>query len=285
MKRINQFQFYQLGMNLHPLARVVTGTLLQNVAWDIFSAKSWLFSLLNGQFGFFLHVSKKPAETLLMALNSVLPDVPPGSPAPFGAIQPGTKIESWQSSWITSCLREFETVFSAELPTIATYIVSKKGIYDTADLTEHADQAIDATVRGVISEDAKTDFLQAGKCLAFELPTASGFHTMRAVEAILRQYWTLVIKPAAGTKLPEMAQCINDLRAKGEDPKLMDILDHVRDLHRNPQMHPEAFLTTGEALRLFDIAKSAISAMGDKIIGHEKAQAALAPTPTHGVAP
>ena len=45
----------------------------------------------------------------------------------------------------------------------------------------------------------------------------------------------------------------------------MEVLDHIRDLHRNTVMHPEAFLTMTEAQRLFDIAKSAISAMGDRI--------------------
>jgi len=99
--------------------------------------------------------------------------------------------------------------------------------------------------------------------LAFELATAAGFHTMRAVEAVLRDYWTLVKKPALGTKPPEMAQCINELRASGEDVKLMDILDHVRDLHRNTLMHPQAFLQMTEALRLFDISKSVISAMAE----------------------
>src|SRR5206468_496698 len=119
--------------------------------------------------------------------------------------------------------------------------------------------------RTALGDDAKKDFREAGKCLAFELPTAAGYHTMRATEAVLREYWLLVRKPISGTRPPDMAPCINELRADGENPKLMDILDHIRDLHRNTLMHPEAFLTMKEALRLFDIAKSAISAMGDRI--------------------
>jgi hypothetical protein len=45
----------------------------------------------------------------------------------------------------------------------------------------------------------------------------------------------------------------------------MDILDHVKDLHRNTLMHPDVFLTSQESLRLFDISKSAISAMSDRM--------------------
>jgi hypothetical protein len=50
-----------------------------------------------------------------------------------------------------------------------------------------------------------------------------------------------------------------------EDSKLLDILDHFRDLHPNTTMHPEAFLESPEALKLFDIAESGISAMADRI--------------------
>ena len=73
------------------------------------------------------------------------------------------------------------------------------------------------------------------------------------------------MKLSPRAKASMMAKCIEQLRKKKEDPKLMDILDHIRDLHRNTTMHPEAFLDMKDALRLFDIAKSAISAMGDRI--------------------
>lgn len=77
-------------------------------------------------------------------------------------------------------------------------------------------------------------------------------------------------------KLPTLHCASMKLRAAGEDPKLIDILDHIRDLHRNTLMHPEAFLKMTEALRLFDIAKSEISAMGDKINSRKAAAATLA---------
>jgi hypothetical protein len=70
--------------------------------------------------------------------------------------------------------------------------------------------------------------------------------------------------PNAG-KRPEMATCINELRKANEQPKLLDILDHFRYLHRNTTMHPEVFLESPEALRLFDVAKSALNAMADRI--------------------
>ena len=177
---------------------------------------------------------------------------------------------------IRHSLDSFETVFAAELPTCDTYSVSKKGIYSTADLIERPEMAIYEEVRKSLPDAVIGDFKQAGKCLAFELPTGAGFHTMRSTEAVLRIYWKLVLQPKSRIKPPEMAKCINELRKRGEDEKLLDVLDHIRDLHRNTLMHPEAFLTMKEALRLFDIAKSAITAMGDRIITLRNA--AVSPT-------
>jgi hypothetical protein len=191
----------------------------------------------------------------------------------FSAIDPERKLTWFEAYKIKTSLSEFETVFAAELPTFDTYIVSKKGIYSTADLVERADMAFDEGARTHLSAEVLSDFRQAGRCLAFELATGAGFHTMRAVEAVVRSYWRLVLEPER-IKPPEMAVCINELRAAKESERLMDILDHIRDLHRNTIMHPEVFLEMKDALRLFDVAKSAISAMADRI-GELEEQAAI----------
>ena len=41
--------------------------------------------------------------------------------------------------------------------------------------------------------------------------------------------------------------------------------DQLRDLHRNPINHPEVFLEPSEALELFNISTSALSAMARDI--------------------
>lgn len=267
MKQINQYQFYQLGVNLHPLGAMESGISLRKVAWDLLNAKMWLSYLLSESSPVQLVVSKESADELLTSLRQILPDVAGGS----YTLPPiaDNRTLNWQEAYsLKNGLEQFETVFAAELPTCVTYSVSKKGIYDTTDLTDRAHMAIDEDARKVlmsVSKEAILDFKQAGRCLAFELPTAAGFHTMRAVEAVLRIYWSLVLKPQLGTKPPEMAQCIDQLRKAGEEPKVMDVLDHARELHRNTIMHPEAFLSTKDALRLFDISKSALAAMADRI--------------------
>lgn len=161
-------------------------------------------------------------------------------------------------------LDKFNVVLEAELASLGTYFVEQKGIYRTTDLLERAEEALGDSAE-VIAENARKDFNQAGRCLALDLPTASAFHATRAIEAVLRQYHSLVMRRPADTTPANMAVCIRELRAAGEDPKLLEILDHIRDLHRNTTMHPGVFLDTNEALRLFDVVKSAMNAMADRI--------------------
>lgn len=264
MKKINTHQFYELSTSVHPLTELgeTEKTTLGVIFFPLWGAQNALLQCL-GPDSLLSASSKRAVAAVIQEINRL------GISEDLGGVDFKKSIEGWQLTSVVQKTKDLETVLSNDLPGLDTYYVYRKGIYSTTDLIENADIALmeglsDAS-RAVISDDTKRDFNQAGRCLAFELPTASGFHVMRSVESILRQYWRLVRKPACGTRVPEMAQCINELRSSGEDAKLMDILDHIRDLHRNTLMHPEAFLELREALRLFDIAKSAISAMAERI--------------------
>jgi hypothetical protein len=111
---------------------------------------------------------------------------------------------------------------------------------------------------------------QAGRCLAFGISTASGYHALRAVEKVLREYYeSLVKKPADDIR---MKQAIDELTKAGPDRKTMAALDQLRDLHRNPIDHPEEFLESAEALELFNAATVAISKMARQIAALNKAE-------------
>ena len=125
----------------------------------------------------------------------------------------------------------------------------------------------------VIGDQAKKDFREAGRCLAFEVPTAAGFPAMRATAHVLRQYYTLFTTHPADRK--EWATCVNELTKAGAPPKVMQVLDQIRDLHRNPLMHPQDFLSMKDAISLFDIAKSAIGSLAEEIATLVVAQAQL----------
>lgn len=262
MIRVNKYYYYQLGTILHPLTQIAEDSLVSSIVWQLQTARNWLNWLLDNQYEPII-VSKGAVLELLQAINSVIP----GNYEDFPTIDPEKKITWLERYNITNNVSAFETVFAAELPTFDTYTIIKKGIYVTADLIERAEMAIEENIRSILPDNITRDFNQAGRCLALELPTAAGFHTMRAVEGVLRVYCDLAIRSSGSRKKRSrvMGQMIAQLRSLKEDAKVLDILDHIRDLHRNDLMHPEIFLDMGEALRLFDIAKSAICAMGDRI--------------------
>ena len=164
--------------------------------------------------------------------------------------------------------KEFETVFSAEVQNMATYFVSKKGIYDTNDLISHAEDMFPSGVKECISEQAQTDIRESGKCLAFDLATASGFHVARAVEGVLLDYLTLLC-PSVVANLKEnqrnLGSYIKLARENKGDDKVCNSLDQFRDLHRNPLIHPEAVLTIDDAVALLGIAQSAIISLALQI--------------------
>ena len=54
---------------------------------------------------------------------------------------------------------------------------------------------------------------------------------------------------------------IKALRNCGADQKVVVILEQIKDLHRNPVIHPEEKLTNEEALSLIGIMDSAVTAI------------------------
>ena len=88
--------------------------------------------------------------------------------------------------------------------------------------------------------DAIFDIKEAGKCMAFELPTAAGFHLHRAIEAVLHRYYDAVTD---GTERPKTRNIGDYLKKMNEmnvgDSKVKSALKDLKDLHRNPLIHPE----------------------------------------------
>jgi len=56
------------------------------------------------------------------------------------------------------------------------------------------------------------DLKQAMRCIAFELPTAAGFHLHRANESVLRCYWDSVTGGKARPKNGNMGIYLHELR-------------------------------------------------------------------------
>lgn len=250
MQRINVQYFYRLAAILRPLTNVQAGKSVEELFVDLYNAETEL--------NFFLWNTLMPPEScyqtgynLLEAIREVTKQI--GS---------NHVIDPMEAYNITNGLTQFETVLQADYARRDMFAVSKKGIYSTTDLVEHAETMFSKDIQDRIP-DALKDMHAAGRCVAFELATAAGFHIFRAVEAVGREYVT-VVRGAAPTDKEKnlgLGGYKKILEKHGADERVINALDQLRKLHRNPTMHPEVTLTTEEVITTLGMAQSVIQAM------------------------
>ena len=264
MEKLNLNFFYQLGSHLNPIVRPRpsksdkpdrVGTIIH-----IFGLKP----LINELFTMFpLNVCKNDATELLQAIDKCI-DL-------FTKEDDINKLDSeidFEFAHLANKAKEFEVVLSAELQTLATFHTEQKGIYSTPDLIEYAEKTLPPSVLAKIDDKTIDEIRYSGRCLAFDTPTASGFHILRATEAVLHRYYVVVCKPKSKTKtLNSWAAYITELK-KSTNPdvqKVVAMLQQIKDLDRNLIMHPEVVLSPDEAFTLFETAKSVMMAMAMKL--------------------
>src|SRR5262249_45791089 len=131
----------------------------------------------------------------------------------------------------------------------------------------------------------KGEIRQAGKCIAFDLPTAAGFHLLRALENVIQSYYDSVTKGRARPATGTMGTYIAEIEKNGGEPKLAAILTQKKDHHRNPLMHPQDVLEMNEAIILFGIVQSAMMSIGMEILKASPATALAGSAATAALAP
>jgi hypothetical protein len=164
---------------------------------------------------------------------------------------------------------EFLTILNAELDKISVYHVAKKRIYDTNELIASACSIFSQTIANALPISAKHDVDEAGKCLAFEVPTAAAFHILRASEAVMGLYYQTLTKGRTfrDDKIARnWGAYIDALRKNGAEKKVTEFLDHIRAEYRNPITHPEDELNLDQALDLFNAEISSIGQIMNHVL-------------------
>jgi hypothetical protein len=93
---------------------------------------------------------------------------------------------------------------TAEIGTFPAYFVSQKGSFDTLTLLDEPWKLFPAELWTKVPE-ARFDVIEAGKALCYELSTACGMHVFRAVETVLRRYYTEATGGRAQPKIRNIA--------------------------------------------------------------------------------
>lgn len=149
----------------------------------------------------------------------------------------------------------------AELGVLPSFFVTQKGGFDTNTLLEAGQMLFPEELQAKVPE-AFFDCTEAAKALAYEVPTAAGFHIFRATEAVLRRYYAEVSGGTAAPKVRTIKVYVRKMqKEKWGEEIILKTLEQMADLYRNPLSHPEAILTMDEAIGIVDIARSAVTAM------------------------
>lgn len=170
----------------------------------------------------------------------------------------GEKTNEQDAQAVSAALQKFETVFLAELSLLDAYFVSQKGLYSTNSLIEQADVSIPDTIRKQMSQETVKEIKQAGRCLAFELPTASAFHILRAVESVMQDYFKELVGSLPIKQIRNWGAFIKNLQSNSANPKIIANLEQIKDNYRNPIVHPDAVVEMEDAMSLFSLCQSAL---------------------------
>ncbi len=162
-------------------------------------------------------------------------------------------------------------MFSAELRESAVYFVPSRGIFHTPDLVNSADKAFPEELRSFITEKTREDWRAAGRCLAFNLSSAAGFHIARAVEGMMEVYHQIFC-PAGKKGLKHWRDYIADFESElaGDNQvmpssRVISDLKQMKEDYRNPLMHPRVVLTDADARILLANGESVILRMAQEM--------------------
>jgi hypothetical protein len=267
MERVDQVFFYSLGKTFQEIMAKNGEVGAANAFMPLLNARGHLVRLLSGN-PIKLVIAHSMASSLRDSISVVIDRY-------FTKIEDNERklsfpsfddppIPGWEWGWIHDQISKFETVLQEELAQTSVYYVPQRGIFDTASLVDAADRHFPASVLAVLPAKAKDEWRAAGRCLAFNLLSACGFHVARAVESVAEVYYQSVCSQPGKTlkSWHEYIDALSRVPVKSDaHNKIIAELKQMKDDYRNPIMHPRITLEEFDARMIFANGESLIIAM------------------------
>jgi hypothetical protein len=266
MQRISGHFLYQVGASLHPLTTMRDETSKADARAMLYTAQLWLDNILGAYEVFRLRACwskgndlRQRVKTMMEQLDKTGDEALQSSPHGDVNAAWGAPVGFLDAFFMRSAAQEFETLLAAELSVSDLYAVHKKRAFDTTVLAERGAEIFPFELVTKVP-DVAHDAAPAGRCLAFELNTACGFHLHRINEAVLRKYFDVVTSGATPPKERTIGAYLREFATLGKgDAKVLDALKSLKDLYRNPLMHPDHIIeSTDEAISLHGAIQSVV---------------------------
>jgi hypothetical protein len=274
MNKIDLFQLYELGSALADIRNAPSSP--KGLFLPVIRASVCIRALIaNDSLG--LGISKRPAELLVKTLDELNKAVFVDEKGDFSIPDNDAVFPELMLSKAKREARDLETVLRAELNSLATYAALKRPGVNTSDMVECAEKTIPASLHLYVGSTALEEFNSAGRCLAFGLYTAAGYHVCRAIEAMTENYFFVCSDKRKPLKSwNEYVKALTDLREKGKplpSARAIRALQQLKDLDRNQLMHPRAVLNEIDADLLWSVGRAAVIQMALEMKEHQ---------PSHG---
>lgn len=245
MQRISLAWFSNLGAALAPLANnpSLMGLSPINV-FALYAVRDFLSTLADPKsYPLDIRASRPVINELLYHLNPVLNEL--------DMTKQAEKLEAAKYS-IWSVGARLQTILNGELAIQPVYHLWPIRAYNVEVLIAEGENVFSEEARKEFNEEEIYNLREAGKCLAFQIPTAAAFHIFRCVKSLIRRYYEVVVGKLPKPKMRNWGVYIKALQDCGADQKVVSILEQIKDLHRNPVIHPESRMKDDEALTLMN---------------------------------
>lgn len=278
MKRVNLFDYFSLAEKLQHAHRATSNTSAKagTIYFSIVSLSTKLKTFVTDDNGFSTckHVATELADIIDDWIAGNVMDN--SSPPELNMEKFDKDLSNWQYSGIASNVDAFKNVFSAECRDVDVYSVGQISIFKTSELVSSGAGIIPIDLHELMPDGVVAEFDSAGKCLAFDLLTACGFHALRGVELMIDRYLSSFGKDTS--KLKSWNDYIKAAERLIEDDnvtpapshKVAAMLDRMRALDRNPLMHPTDTLDNVSALTIFQLSSVTVIEMIRDISGIKK---------------
>lgn len=247
---------YSLGKDIQPLHNFAKDDKYSDVWHLAFRARTSLEGFIsNSVYKGAVRIMVEPAQELIEVLGKI-------SEKPH--TEHDEKLGLLIVYELSQALQKFDYVFKAELRHGNLLLPASKGAFDLRKLIESGESLFPEGF-GQLFPDAVGDAQAGARCLAFDLYTASGFHFHRVNERVVLTYLQQLTN---GTVTPDrsMGAYIKALTDAKAPKKITSCLRDLKDMHRNPLMHPDQSIDEADdAIALLNSIHTAITAMMKEI--------------------
>ncbi len=217
MLKVNEFQFYELAVSIHPLTLVHKDQKYSEIIFDWMTAKTSLQTIFKQRS---LEFCFEAANELYASLREVVPD---DWDEAVGRLHNDDNAEEpklgFKAFSIKKAAEKFETILNAELSNSDTYWISPKGTRKTSVLMTSARLELPQSVLQIIPDTAAIEIDEAGRCMLFDNSTAAGFHLFRGTEAVIHAYYEKVVGTQPPKKARNWGAYIKTLNSKHANPQ------------------------------------------------------------------